>query len=91
MRTATVKNVLSLVVASVIGIIGIVFSTVAFGWVAGTLGISAAAASQIVTAIEVGGAALVAVGIIFGAGVVGAIIATVRYLLIKKARHLVVV
>lgn len=59
-------------------------------WVAGSLGISTAAAGQIVTAIEIGGWAIVAVGAIFGAGIVGAILATVRYMLVRQARKVVV-
>jgi asparagine N-glycosylation enzyme membrane subunit Stt3 len=89
MNTATRKSV-STIVAVAIGVIGIAVSGVAFSWVAGSLAISAAAASQIVTAVEVGGAALVVVGVIFGAGIVGAVIATIRYMIVSTARNLVV-
>lgn len=55
-------------------------------WVAGTLGISTAAASQIVAAIVAGGWALRAVIIVFGAGVIGAILATVVAIVSRRGR-----
>ncbi|MGO3886453.1 MAG: hypothetical protein ACTJHU_09155, partial [Mycetocola sp.] len=77
-------------VALSLALAGLIVAGTTAAWVAGSLGISTAAASQIVTAIDIGGAALTAVGIVFGAGIVGAIIGTVRYMLVKKARKVVV-
>jgi hypothetical protein len=56
-------------------------------WVAGSLGISTAAASQIVSAIIAGGWALRAVIIIFGAGLIGAIAATVVWIVSSRGRN----
>lgn len=77
-------------IALAVAVVGVAAGGAVAAWVAGSLGISAAAASQVVAAIEVGGAALTIVGAIFGAGLVGAIIGTVRYLLFKQARNLVI-
>ena len=65
-------------VAGLIGLIGLATAGIGLMWVAGSLGISAAAASQIVHAIEVGGWALTVVIAIFGGGIIAAITATVR-------------
>lgn len=59
----------------------------AVSWIAGSLGVSAAAASQIVSAIEVGGWALVAIGAVFGAGITGAVIATARAMLFRAGKN----
>jgi circularin A/uberolysin family circular bacteriocin len=67
-------------VAVLIATAGLATAGIGVLWVAGSLGISTAAASQIVDAILVGGLALSIVLAIFGAGIIGAITATVRYL-----------
>lgn len=64
--------------AALIGVTGLTTAAVGVLWVAGSLGISTAAAGQIVRAIEVGGWALAVVMAVFGAGIIGAIMATVR-------------
>ncbi len=56
-------------------------------WVAGALGISTAAATQVVAAIAAGGWALRAVIIIFGAGIIGAILATVVAIISTRGRN----
>ncbi len=67
--------------------LGLTAVTFAGLWVAGSLGISTAAASQIVAAIVAGGWALRAVIIIFGAGIIGAIAATVVWLISRRGRN----
>lgn len=67
--------------------LGLSLLTFAGLWVAGTLGISTAAASQIVAAIAAGGWALRAVIIIFGAGIIGAIAATVIAIISSRGRN----
>lgn len=69
----------ALVTSITLGILGIALAVSAPAWVAGSLSISAAAATQIVTAINVGGWALTVVIAIFGGGVISAIIGIVRY------------
>ncbi len=71
----------AVVTAGIIGVAGLALASFAMLWVAGSLGISTAAASQIVAAIVAGGWALRAVLIIFGAGVIGAIAATVVWII----------
>lgn len=73
--------------AAVVASIGL--TTLAFAglWVAGSLGISTAAASQIVAAIAAGGWALRAVIIVFGAGIIGAIAATVVWIISNRGRN----
>ncbi|ALU38632.1 hypothetical protein AS188_01450 [Kocuria flava] len=66
--------------------IGTLFAAFGALWVAGSLGISTAAASQIVAAIAAGGWALRAVIIVFGAGVIGAIAATVMWFITTKGK-----
>jgi hypothetical protein len=59
-------------------------------WVAGSLGVSTAAASQIVAAIVAGGWALRAVLIVFGAGIIGAIAATVVWYVSVKGKDVAI-
>lgn len=87
---ANAKAFTNAAVAGLIGIASLALAGTVALWVAGSLGISAAAASQIVAAIEIGGWAIVAIGAVFGAGIVGAILGTVRYLLVRQARNLVI-
>lgn len=87
---ATKRNVAALTVAGTVAVLGLGMASFMFAWVAGTLGISAAAASQIVKAVEVGGWALTLVAATFGFGVGGAIVATIRWYLSKKARTLAI-
>jgi hypothetical protein len=68
------------------GISGLLGASLAVSWIAGSLGISAAAASQIMTAIEVGGWALVVIGTVFGAGITGGLIATARWFALRWGR-----
>ncbi|MGO2660048.1 hypothetical protein [Mycetocola reblochoni] len=77
-------------VAAGIAVIGLIVAGTSAAWVAGSLGISAAAATQIVAAIEVGGVALTVVGAVFGAGIGGALAATVRGMLLSQSRKVVV-
>ncbi len=77
-------------VAMVLSLLGVAGATVGLAWVAGSLGISASAATQIVSAIQAGGLALTIVMAIFGGGVISAILATVRYLIVKKGKALAV-
>ncbi|MEZ2389912.1 uberolysin/carnocyclin family circular bacteriocin [bacterium RCC_150] len=72
--------------AAAIAVVGIFGASLAVSWIAGSLGISAAAASQIMRAIEVGGWALVVIGAVFGAGITGALIATARTILLRIGR-----
>ncbi|MCD0445735.1 uberolysin/carnocyclin family circular bacteriocin [Glycomyces sp. A-F 0318] len=72
------KKILGGAAAGALGVAGLLTAGIALAWVAGSLGISAAAASQIVNAIQVGGAALAIVIALFGGGVISAIMFTVR-------------
>ncbi|SDE20981.1 uberolysin/carnocyclin family circular bacteriocin [Glycomyces harbinensis] len=72
------KKILGGAAAGALGVAGLLTAGLALAWVAGSLGISAAAASQIVNAIMVGGTALAIVIAIFGGGIISAIAFTVR-------------
>ena len=72
------SRAVTVLAAALIGVTGLATATVGIMWVAGSLGISTAAATQIVRAIEIGGWALAVVMAVFGAGIIGAIVATVR-------------
>lgn len=71
--------------------VGIFGASLAVSSVAGSLGISAAAAPQIMHPTEVGGWALIVIGTVFGAGITGALIATVRGILFRIGRAQAVV
>ncbi|HRA03854.1 MAG TPA: hypothetical protein PK963_00545 [Arachnia sp.] len=73
--------------ATSLAAIGLAYAVFAGMWVAGALGISTAAATQIVAAIAAGGWALRAVIIIFGAGLIGAIAATVIAIISSRGRN----
>lgn len=62
----TKRTITAVVVASLIGVAGLTTAGIGLMWVAGTLGVSTAAASQIVSAIEAGGWALAVVMAVFG-------------------------
>jgi len=74
-------------ISILIGVVGLLALGLAPAWVAGSLGVSASAASQIVSAIQAGGWALAIVMAIFGGGIISAIIATVRGLIMKKGKN----
>jgi hypothetical protein len=76
----------AVVTASIIGVAGLALASFAMLWLAGSLGISTAAASQIVAAIVAGGWALRAVIIIFGAGLIGAVAATIVWIVAERGR-----
>ncbi|SDE21009.1 uberolysin/carnocyclin family circular bacteriocin [Glycomyces harbinensis] len=70
-------------VAAMLGTAGLLTAGIALAWVAGSLGLSVAAATQIVNAIMVGGAALAIVMALFGAGIISAIAFTVRSIVLR--------
>lgn len=81
------RNVGTYGLVAVVATLGLTAATFAGLWLAGSLGISTAAASQIVSAIAAGGWALRAVIIIFGAGLIGAIAATVVWIVASRGRN----
>lgn len=72
--------------AASIASLGLIISAFGALWVAGSLGISVSAATQIVAAITAGGWALRATILVFGAGVISAIAATVVMLVSVKGK-----
>lgn len=84
--TVTKRTGLLATAAATLAIAGVFGASLAVSWIAGSLGISAAAASQIVRAIELGGWALVVIGAVFGGGITGALIATARGILFRIGR-----
>lgn len=84
--TITKATGLRAAAAAVLAVAGLFGASLAVSWIAGSLSISAAAASQIMRAIEVGGWALVVIGTVFGAGITGALIATARGILWRIGR-----
>lgn len=80
----------SLTIAGTVSIIGLVVGGIALAWVAGSLGISTAAASQIVNAVQVGGLALTLVAAAFGFGVGSALVATIRWYILRKGKAVAV-
>lgn len=83
---STMQRATTLAMAAGIAAVGLIMGGVALAWVAGSLGISTAAASQIVNAVEVGGLALTLVGAAFGFGVGSALVATIRWYILRKGK-----
>lgn len=71
-----------------VSVVGVAIAGMSLAWLVGSFGLSAAAASQIVTAVEIGGAALAVVSVILGGGIAGAVISTVVWYLKRKLRRL---
>lgn len=69
-----------------VSIVGVMIAGASLAWLVGSFGLSTAAASQVVAAIEIGGAALAIVGALFSGGLVGAIVSTVVWYLKRKLR-----
>lgn len=74
--------------SAAVSVVGVAIAGLSLAWLVGSFGLSAAAASQIVTAVEIGGAALAVVSIILGGGIAGAVISTVVWYLKRKLRRL---
>ncbi len=73
-----------------VSIVGVAVAGLSLAWLVGSFGLSAAAASQIVTAVEIGGAALAVVSIVLGGGIAGAVISTIVWYLKRKLRKLAI-
>ncbi|HIW99498.1 MAG TPA: uberolysin/carnocyclin family circular bacteriocin [Candidatus Nesterenkonia stercoripullorum] len=84
------KNSLTVTTAVSVSVVGLVLGSFAIAWVAGSLGISSAAATQIVNAVQVGGVALALVGAAFGFGVGSALVATIRWYILRKGKRVAV-
>ena len=80
------KNALG-AVAATLGVAGVLTAGFALAWAAASLGVSIASATQIVNAIIAGGAALAIVMALFGAGLISAIMFTVRQLTLSIGRR----
>ncbi|WP_199034406.1 hypothetical protein [Glycomyces salinus] len=88
--TINKKRATILLAVGALSVVGTFVGGAALMWVVGTLGISTAAATQIVSAIAAGGWALRAVIIIFGAGIIGAIAATVIAIISSSGRNIAI-
>jgi hypothetical protein len=73
-----------------VSVVGVAIAGLSLAWLVGSFGLSAAAASQIVAAVEIGGAALAVVSIVLGGGVAGAVISTIVWYLKRKLRKLAI-
>lgn len=76
--------------SAAVSAVGIAIAGLSLAWLVGSFGISAAAATQIVTAIEIGGAAIAIISAILSAGVVGIVVSTVVWYLKRKLRRLAI-
>jgi circularin A/uberolysin family circular bacteriocin len=88
--TSRRSKAVTVLAATLIGVAGLATASVAVMWVMGSLGISTAAATQIVDAILAGGWALTVVMAVFGGGIISAIMATVRYMAGRLGRSVAV-
>lgn len=69
----------SMAVAGAIGVAGLALASISVMYIAGMFGLSSAFATQIVTAVEVGGVALAIVMGLLTGGVAAAVIGTARW------------
>lgn len=76
--------------SAAVSAVGIAIAGLSLAWLVGSFGISTAAATQIVTAIEIGGAAIAIISAILSAGVVGIVVSTVVWYLKRKLRKLAI-
>lgn len=91
MHTASSKGRAAIWGASAaVSAVGLAIAGLSLAWLVGSFGISTAAASQIVWAIEVGGAAIAVISAILSAGVVGVVVSTVMWYLKRKLRKLAI-
>jgi hypothetical protein len=73
-------------VAAALGAVGLLTAGVTLAWIAASLGVSVAAATQVLNAIMVGGVALAIVMAAFGGGIISAIVITVRQIAMTAGR-----
>lgn len=73
-----------------VSVVGVAIAGLSLAWLVGSFGLSAAAASQIVTAVEIGGAALAIVSALLGGGIAGAVISTIVWYLKRKLRKIAI-
>ncbi|MCH1884192.1 uberolysin/carnocyclin family circular bacteriocin [Agrococcus sp. ARC_14] len=76
--------------SAAVSVVGLAIAGLSLAWLVGSFGISTAAATQIVTAIEIGGAAIAIISAILSAGVVGIVVSTVVWYLKRKLRKLAI-
>lgn len=76
--------------SAAVSVVGVAIAGLSLAWLVGSFGLSAAAASQIVTAVEIGGVALAVVSIVLGGGIAGAVISTIVWYLKRKLRKLAI-
>lgn len=76
--------------SAAVSVAAVAIAGLSLAWLVGSFGISTAAASQIVTAIEIGGAAIAIISALLSAGLVGAVVSTVVWYLKRKLRSLAI-
>lgn len=81
------KSMLATGAAGLLAVAGLLLGGLTLSWIAGNLGLSAAAASQLVDAIDKGGWALAAVLAVLGGGISGAVIATIKSIAARVGKN----
>lgn len=87
---SSVTSIAMFALAAVVALTGLMIANFQANWIAGSLGISAAAATQIVTAIKAGKNAATVIGAVAGGGVASALTATVTYFVFNYAAEVAV-
>ncbi|MGI5195686.1 hypothetical protein ACQEVY_18900 [Streptomyces sp. CA-288835] len=87
---ATRKTAGATAAAAAISVIGLAFAGISVMYVAGMFGLSTAVASQIVSAIEVGGWVLAAAMALVSGGIASAVIATAKWAITKWGKTVAV-
>ncbi|MGK2309986.1 uberolysin/carnocyclin family circular bacteriocin [Cutibacterium sp. V947] len=77
-------------VAALVAVIGVVLSTFTGAYIAGMFGLSTSAASQIVNAVSVGGAALSIAMAVASGGIAGAAVATAKWAIKKWGKKVAI-
>ncbi|MFE7315785.1 uberolysin/carnocyclin family circular bacteriocin [Streptomyces sp. NPDC057555] len=76
--------------AGVLSVVGLAFASVSVMYIAGMFGLSTAVASQIVNAIDVGGAALAIAMALVSGGIASAVIATAKMAISKWGKQVAI-
>lgn len=88
--SSNATSITMLALAAVVALAGLMIANFQANWIAGSLGISTAAASQIVAAIKAGQKAATAVGAVAGFGIGSALTATLTWVVFNYATEIAV-
>ncbi|MCI0143865.1 uberolysin/carnocyclin family circular bacteriocin [Arthrobacter bambusae] len=87
MEATSRPSIKSVTFATAVSVAGLALASVSVMYIAGMFGLSSTFASQIVTAVEVGGIALAIVMGVLSGGIAAAVIATARWAILQWGKR----